>query len=153
MILIHSSKSNNHTTEDKPFWHWRRRQCFLENAWLLLLWDRSESISRVQSNTASGGPANWIRRIKKHTHARCNMYCGWDEKELTTSKCCRSWNFSIVLVIFLSTKPTESQGTEFNENRHMSCKTPYEMRNGNAKLYALHKIFDSQHYHGCPYHK
>lgn len=48
-----------------PFWHWTRRQSFLENAWLLTFWfDRSESNSFVQSNTESGGPANYLMKTR-----------------------------------------------------------------------------------------
>ena len=51
--IIWKAKKNK-----SPFWHCKRRQCFLENTWLLAFsFVNSESNSWVQSNTEAGGPA------------------------------------------------------------------------------------------------
>jgi hypothetical protein len=42
-----------------PFWHFRRRQRFIGNAWLLAVWfGNSESHSGVRSTTESGETAS-----------------------------------------------------------------------------------------------
>lgn len=93
-----------------PFWHWRRRQCFLENAWLLVLWlDSSESNSRVQSNTESGRPATYLKmmRFKYRMHLLGKKKKKKDLKK-TISNCCSPQQIWIsIIFIFLCTEPAQ----------------------------------------------